>query len=470
VIDNTGVVERKLKPQVLKVVVPEARKLLRTVDIPPGLLEQEMKYLERVEWPKSTYLYSKLLEGVTLYEQIADGDELDLSYLDKFSHPYQSSTAHKYDGSLERNSRAMNKGTGLPNGGSKRENFNEFVGYVEEKIKPNPILENCYSIMPGVRTQQSHPDDPKVRLVFGVPGSTWYLECEAYDDAISKTVSAINPRDKIFVFYTEPSQLQEWVRNNYSSVNQWANLDAANFDSTVTASEIKQMVEYFAPQYEFKTLMSEYLIHASLVMPEGDLSRDGGMPSGSKSTNLFDGFCNVLDILESLARYKLDRYVECILVNGDDITVGLSTRLTSENLEKIGSASRRNIHADKSVLGDYAWNSKWYIDENFMTRPVFRVLNNIMFSERMKSAIYGSKEYIELAMAQQLHDIEQHPFGEEIIKSIAGISKYHISSMTDEQLLPAAEAYLEAHSWKEGQDAAGMLAQLRSSRYAQQGS
>ena len=257
-IDNTGIVERKLKPQVLKEVIPLARKLLRTSNMPPGLLDQEMKYLERVEWPKSVYLYSKLVEGVAHYSSIPVGEALKLEYLDQFTHPYIQASVHNYDGSLERNRRAMTKGTGLPNGGSKRDNFTDFTGYVDEKIKPNPILENCYSIMPGVRTQQSHPDDPKVRLVFGVPGSHWYMECEMIDDAITKTVSAINTSNKIFVFYTEPSLLKEWVRNNVGSVNQWANLDAANFDSTVTASEITQMVEYFAPQYEFYQLRDKF--------------------------------------------------------------------------------------------------------------------------------------------------------------------------------------------------------------------
>lgn len=460
-IDNTGVVERKLKAQILKIVAPLARKLLRTVGMPPGLIDREMIYLERLEWPKSKYLYAILLQSVQLYNEVSDSGPLDLSLLEMFSHPYCKAAVHKYDGSLERNRRAMSKGNGLPRGGTKRDNFTEFVGYVEEKVKPNPILENCLSIMPGVRTQQSHPDNPKVRLVFGLPGQQWYIECECIDDAISSTVESISTGQKIFVFYTERSVFQEWVTNNWSNVVQWANLDAANFDSSVTASEIKQMVEYFAPNYEFKDLVSEYLVHASLVMPEGDLPRDGGIPSGSKTTNLFDGFCNILDILEALARYKLLKYVECICVNGDDISIGLSTRLTNENLEKIGSASRRNIHAEKSVLGDFVWNSKWYIDENLMTRPVFRVLNNMMFSERMKSAIYGSKEYIELAIAQQCEDIEQHPFGEQIIKSVAGISKYHISTMTNEQLLPAAEAYQDAHSWKEGEDVNDLLARLR---------
>jgi hypothetical protein len=463
------VIERKLTPQVRKVVLPLARKLHRTTKTPPGLNEQEDKYLERVEWPKSIYKYSLLVEAMSHYNNVPGGDNLDLSYLDQFSHPWKHSMAHGLDLSLERNRRSLSKGASLPNGGSKREALSAAELYNDEKLKPNPILNNCYSIMPGIRTQQSHPDESKVRLVWGTPCHWWLVECEAFDDALSMTIEAVNAGtgNKIFVFYTEPSKLQEWVTNNWSGVVEWVNLDAEQFDASVTASEIAQMVEYFAPSYEFKELVKEYLIHASLVMPEGDLTRDGGQPSGSKTTNLFDGFCNVLDIIEAFARYKLDRYIVCILVNGDDITVGLSTKLSKENLEKIGHASRRNIHPDKSVVGYYVWNSKWYVDENLLTRPVFRVLNSIMYSERMKSSIYGSREYIEISTAQQCMDIENHPYGPQVIEAIAGISKYHISTLSNDELQQAGEAYLDAHSWKEGEDVNGMLSRLRESLYAQ---
>uniref|UniRef100_A0A2V0RK69 RdRp catalytic domain-containing protein n=1 Tax=viral metagenome TaxID=1070528 RepID=A0A2V0RK69_9ZZZZ len=467
-IDNIGRIERKLAPKLRKEVLPLARKLLRTSSIPSGLQFQEDKYLERVEWPRSTYKYSVLVEQSNAFANVPPGDELFID--DRWSHPWKQSAAFSFDLSLGRNRRSLPKGGSLPNGGSKRDNLAEAELYNEQKIKPNPHLENCYSIMPGVRTQQSHPDDPKVRLVWGTPTHWWMIECEAFDSALTYTIEAAGKADTdIFVFYTEPSKLQEWTRNHYSSVNQWVNLDASQFDASVTASEIKQMVEYFCGNYEFKELVKEYLVSAALVMPEGDLTRSGGQPSGSKTTNLFDGFCNVFDVIESFKRYKLDRFIQCICVNGDDITIGLDTKLTKDNLEKISQASRRNIHPDKSVTGEYLWNSKLYVDESLMTRPVFRVLNSLMFSERMKSSVYGSKEYIEIATAQQLMDIEQHPFGPDIIKAVAGISKYHISSMPDEQLQEAAEAYLDAHSWKEG-EVSDMLSSIRSSTYGQIGS
>jgi hypothetical protein len=351
-------------------VLPLARKLLRTTKIPSGLQFQEEKWLNRVEWPRGKYKYSVLKEQVSHFADVPEGEPLSID--DRWSHPWNKSSGYKLDLSLDRNRSSLSKGGSLPNGGTKKQNLREAELY-NEKVKQSQNLEDCYSIMPGVRTQQSHPDDPKVRLVWGTPTHWWLIECEAFDSALSMTIEAAGKADtQIFVFYTEPSKLQEWTKRFWSDVTQWVNLDATQFDSTVTASEIRQMVEWFAPDYEFKTLVQDYLVHAALVMPEGDLTRSGGQPSGSKTTNLFDGFCNVFDIIEALARFKLDRFIQCICVNGDDITVGLNTKLSKENLEKISHASRRNIDPDKSVIGDYLWNSKWYVDENLLTRPIFR--------------------------------------------------------------------------------------------------
>jgi hypothetical protein len=469
-IDNVGVIERKLAPKVRKDVLPLARKLHRTAKYPPGLKELEDKFLERVEWPKSVYKYNVLKQAVEPFMTVPIGDPLDLNILNEYTHPWTPSVTHELDLSLERNRRSLSKSGSLPLGGTKKDALDEAKLYNEQKLKPNPRLENCYSIMPYSRTQQSHPDEPKVRLVWGTPTHWWLIECEAFDDALTKTINKANDiQSRVFVFYTEPSKLKEWYQRYSSEVVEWVNLDAAQFDSTVTASEIAQMVEYFAPGYTFKDLVSEYLIHAALVMPEGDLTRDGGQPSGSKTTNLFDGFCNTIDIIEAFRRYKLDRYIVCIVVNGDDITIGLKTRLTKDNLTKISHASRRNIHEDKSVIGEFVWNSKWYVRENVLTRPVFRVLNSLMYSERMKDSIYGSKEYIEIATTQQLSDIEEHPYGAEIIKAVANITKYHISGMSDEQLAPAMEAYQDAHSWKEGEEVSDALSRLRGTAYGQLG-
>jgi hypothetical protein len=292
------------------------------------------------------------------------------------------------------------------------------------------------------------------------------MECEAFDSAITRTIANVQTRkDDIFVFYVDASIALEWIADKWSSVVQWANLDAEQFDASVTAPELAQVVEYFAPNYFRKELIKEYLIKADLVMPDEVISRSGGMPSGTKITNLGDGFVNVLDFIEAFARYKLDRYIECVMVNGDDISFGLSTRLTRENLEKLNSASRRKLNVDKVETGPFVWNSSLYSNGDIICATVGKTLNNMMFTERQKSAVHGSKEMFELKSAQQTKRIESNPMGPNVIKKLASITKYSINSMTNEELMPAAQA-LEEQDYME-RSAEDIIDEARKSLYAE---
>ena len=467
--DNVGIVERKLAPKIRSNVKPQMHQHLRTNQLPSGLDAQEKKFAEREEWPRSIYIWDVLLNGCKKFESVADSEPLILEYLDVFSHPWKKSSSFARDLELPRNKRSMVKSAGLPGLSSKRNELAAAIQYVDESIKSTPVLENLYSFLSGARTQQSPPEDPKVRLVWMEPISTWLLEVEAIDSAITATVEAISDQD-IFVFYTEPSKFQEWAANRWSDVVEWVNLDAEAYDTSVSATELEQLVNWFCGDYEFKELIIENLQSTQLALPNGQMSRYGGMPSGTKFTNLGDGWTNTLDIIEAFARYKLDRYIECVAVNGDDITVGLTTKLKDANLKQIATASRRNINYVKTVVGDYIWNSKLFIGETrdgelLMTRPLERVYNSLCFAERQKDSIYGSKEYIELATASILQDVEQHPCGDQFIESVANQTQFHLSSMSDEDLVPAAEAYADINSWREWDTPQVVIEHLRSTKY-----
>lgn len=466
--DNMGNSERKLAHLIRKQALPVYTKLIRTVSLPPGLLKREEDDRKKVEWPKGLYMWKSLVEAVEPYKTVPFGEDLILKYLDQYTHPWDKSLSYDYDPTLLRNRRSLSHGAGAPHLGKKRDAIAEAILY-NENLKGAQDLEKCWGILSGFRAQKrTKPGtDPVVRLVWGMPTHFWHMECEAFDSAISRTIANVQSRqDDIFVFYTDASIFQEWIRSKSSSVVEWANLDAEQFDASVTAPELRQVVEYFAPNYFRKDLIAEYLVSAQLYMPDEIVSRSGGMPSGSKITNLGDGFVNVLDFIQAFARYKLDRYIECILVNGDDISFGLSTRLSDENLDKISSASRRRLNVDKVERGPFVWNSSLYCDGDVdACATVGKTLNNCMFSERMKSAIHGSREMIELKMSQQTERIEPNPIGPEIIKILASISKYSINSMSDEQLMPAAQA-LELEDWKE-ESAQDIIDRARKSMYAE---
>lgn len=273
--DNMGSSERPIAPMLRKLVLPVARKEFRTTAFPPGLTEIEEKYLERLEWPKGMYQYSGFQTAVAYYESVPDLEAPSNLLVDSFSHPWCGSSAHDIDLNLDRNRRSMSHGGGFPLMGSKRDNLNEAMLY-NEKVKTSSALEDCWSILPGFRAQKpTEPGtDPVVRLVFGTPTHWWLLECEAFDDAITRTVLQSQALDTdINTFYYEANDLKKYINSKFPSVNEWIGFDFTRFDTSNTASMIRKMVEYFCPNYEFRDLIVEYLNRALVIMPEREVSR-----------------------------------------------------------------------------------------------------------------------------------------------------------------------------------------------------
>jgi hypothetical protein len=471
-IDSDNVVERPLASRVRDVIIPQINKLFRTTKLPSGLDILEKKFEERILWPRSIYKYSSLMEAAEKFRQNRIGEAYTTDVHQVMSHPFRPSTSFEFDESLERNRRALKKGNGPPNMGSKRDNLAELTQYNDEKIKPNPQLENCYSSLMGVRTQQSPADGPwKVRNVWGVPGHIWQLMCEAVDSALTATVEAVDPKLDIFVFYTEPSKFKEWFANIQDKVTEFVNTDASEYDTTVERVETDYTLDFLARDYEFVGLLKQYEGECALMTPEGDITRNGGKGSGMKTTGIGNSDTNCQDKYEAWVKTKLDRYLEGFGANGDDLTEACSTKLTKHNIEQISKFSRRTLNIDKFIVGDFVWNSKWYIGmdrsgEIIMTRPIYRLVNSTMYSERQKNAIYFSKEYTALALAQQLKDVEEHPLGLDVAKLYRKVDKYHISEFSDDQLSEAVDAYLDEHNYLEGYNSKSYLSSIRDSVYA----
>jgi hypothetical protein len=470
--DSDNIVERPLAERIRNEILPQINKLFRTAKLPSGLDQLEKRFQERILWPRSIYKYSVLMEAARAFEQNRVGEIYQVDALEIYSHPFKPSTSFNFDVNLERNRRALKKGNGPPNMGTKRDNLAELTQYNDEKVKPNPILENCMSSLMGVRTQQSPVEGPwKVRNVWGVPGHIWQLQCEAADSALSATVEAVNPKLDVFVFYTEPSKFKEWYANIESRVSEFVNADASNYDVTVQRVETDYTLDFMSRDYEFVELLKSYEGECSLMTPEGDITRNGGKGSGMKTTGYGNSITNVQDRNEAYTKAKLDGYIEGFGVNGDDITDAITTKLSEHNLEQINKFSRRTLNTDKFIVGDFVWNSKWYIGQDrsgeiVMTRPIYRLVNSTMYSERQKNAIYFSKEYTAIALAQQLRDVEEHPLGLEVAKLYRKYDKYHISEFSDSQLSEAVDAYLDEHNYLEHLNAETFLGPLRDSVYA----
>jgi hypothetical protein len=451
--DNTGIAKRILHDRIVKVVIPKVNKAFNTAEgWPSGLRIVEEDFKAKLYRPRSVYEFKVLEQLTNEYRLVEDTpyttgpDLLEDLFPD---HPFRGSKRWSFDAKLERNKRALKKGGSLPNGGDKQSNFAAAVQYVNEVIFPGNSIDKMFSILIYHRTQQQNAaGDTKVRPVHGFPTSTWYIEGIAFDDGITLTIKANGgDSNRIKLFYCEPGEIHRWFQNQSSGVVCWVNIDATGYDRNVGASELAVAVQHLAGGYEFTNLVSDYIIRASLVMPAGDIHRNGGQPSGSKQTNWGDALTNLLDHLEALSRLGLLKYLRCVLINGDDITFGFSTWVTAQNREKWARYSRREINPSKSHTGKFGWNSKWYIDDEIMTRPVYRVLNSLMFKEHQTNPITGSKEYVAIATAQQLEDLADHPLADLVLREVKRIDKYPVEAFTAKELRPAMEAYVDDHNW-----------------------
>lgn len=470
-VDNLGIAYRILYKSIVKYVIPQVNKAFRTTKLPPRLDEIEKEFERKLHRPRSIYKYDVLDKAVRAYENIPDipytnGPQL----IEDYSHPWRKSERYVFDDTLKRNKRALKKAAGLPKFGKKRDQIADALQFVDSVYSQPAALDKLYSIMPGYRTQQSPIDDPKVRLTHIIPVSQWAAECFCFDNGITRTIEANRKDDnEIKLFYDTPENIQTWYDHWNGEVIDWVNADATQYDVTVRAAELSACIQYFGGDCEFLDNVEDYIISADIVMPYGDIKRRGGMPSGSKITNLGDGWTNVADVLEAFERLKLRKFIKCIILNGDDISVEMATKVDTKTLDKFDRYSRRNVNPGKSKIGGFLWNSKWYIEGELRTRPVYRVLNSLMFKEHQINPITGSKEYVAIATAQQLQDIEQHPLSDLVYRLIAKIDKYPISQLSDAQLVEAAEAYVDDHNWNVDwvSDPATMIRDLKKSRYAE---
>jgi hypothetical protein len=257
--------------------------------------------------------------------------------------------------------------------------------------------------------------------------------------------------------------------NKYSDrVTCWVYIDATRFDQSVQSKEIGACWTYLAPDYPWKDLLAETVSRGTIVMPEGVVVRSGGMSSGSKITNMGDGIANVCDNLECLKILRLDRFVECILVNGDDISFGFSTRITDENLNKWANLSRRDVSPEKSRKFDDALvNSKWYCNGNIITRSIFRAINSLAFKEREASALSANAIYVAVARHQILLDVEEHPCYEVLARELAKYEEYTLGqAMDDPRWKETVEYFISTHDYMGNVDPDQFVQEMKKSRYA----
>jgi hypothetical protein len=428
--------------------------------------------MERVNWPRSVFKTSILLEAIDKFKYVKDEPNHYIELFDEYKDEmcWRPSSKYNFDATSQRNRRSMRKGAALPEGGKKRDALQGAIQYNEHVVKPSNNIDKCWSDVSGYRTQQSEPGDEKVRLVFMKPAHMWVMEGEALDDSIDQTVieaQKLSHRFQVFYFDARTG-LKEWMNKYISEVTHWVYIDATSYDTAVQNLEISACWTLLAPQYEFRELLIQHTASADLITPGGIVHRNGGMSSGGKITNPGDGLTNLFDHLECLRQLRLLRYLECVLINGDDITFGFSTHITDENLRKWANISRRDVSPDKSIKFDDALvNSKWWCDGSILTRSIFRAINSLAFAERESSALSANAVYVAIARHQILLDVEEHPLFEVLAKELAKYEEYPLKeAQADPRWAETLEYYFDTHDYMGNIDSTQFVTEMEQSRYA----
>jgi hypothetical protein len=434
-------------------------------------MKLEDKYLTRVDYQRSEYVWTDLRDKIRGFSTTKDGSRnppdqnIRREWFDA-----SSIASKKFEFKPLTIGKDLTKSAGLPyylnkdpEKRSKRANFRAIISNGNE-LESNPRLENSYPAAPQYRTQQNKgpgdsPDDRNLRAINQEPGDVWYLDTKVIGDAIDNVKrSKGKVNDRVFVDYVDQATLYQRFLEFQAHSKSIVVLDAHAYDHDVTSGEQQTYISELGanyPEQDTVSFLSDWYNKAEFTMPTDDgtgivyISKDGGMPSGTKGTNLIDSISNVNDIIESLG--PLASHVIGIIVLGDDIIVFFNSVVDTTGINKMASNSRRVINADKSdVFPDTAWFAKVYLDPDLpgWTKPVFLVLNSLTFKERESESIAASKYYGAIAATSILNSLENHPFGTQIVEYYwKRIDKYPIAGFTDKELAPAAEHYLKSHSW-----------------------
>jgi hypothetical protein len=301
----------------------------------------------------------------------------------------------------------------------------------------------------------------------------WVISVEAFGDALTRTDEAIDVGMPILLFHTQPEMIGKWYAKFESEVITWLSWDWTGYDQHLAAQLMEAVARFGMNSYAFADQELEFMLNCSIMGPWGTVTRYGANISGHLSTNWLNSLTNILHFLKVLDGLGLLRYVVCVLVNGDDIVIGFSTRLTPDNIEKINKRSFMVANTAKVDAGDYIWQSKLGIQKDtsgkiIVSRIPELIWNRIKYPERRKT-LESVKWLISMGIASTLEGVVvpgyENPVGADILRFFAKLDDLDIASATDKELMPSAEIMASEMSWKDVSTAQEVIDYIRNTRF-----
>jgi hypothetical protein len=451
---------------------------MRTAKLPTILGKYSVYYDERHEWPASPYYKARLeeaLEGKAGRHECESSDFFTIEEFEAlgFKHPFRAGSKYEFDQESTRVKQVRKKWAACPIGGTKGQNIPKALQYVNV-IKGNGLpLDDRYSTVVAIRTQPGPPGEGKVRDVEAVSTPDWIISVEGFGDALTQTDLAIDIGFPILLFHTRPEMIGKWFAKYESEVVSWLSWDWTGYDQNLAAQLMEVVARFGMNGYPFADQEVEFMLNCSIMGPWGTVTRYGANISGHLSTNWLNSLTNILHFLKVLDGLGLLRYVVCVLVNGDDIVIGFSTRLTPDNIEKINKRSFMVANTTKVDCGNGIWHSKLAIEKDttgkiIISRVPELVWNRIKYPERRKT-LESVKWIVSMGIASTTEGLVipeyEHPVGTELLRFIAEMDEVDLSTATDAELMPSAEIMAAEMSWRDITTAQDWIDFIRNTRY-----
>jgi hypothetical protein len=175
--------------------------------------------------------------------------------------------------------------------------------------------------------------------------------------------------------------------------------------------------------------ISHLFKNIKIISPDGILSGEHGVPSGSTFTNEVD----------SLAQYIVFRNCglrpEKFVIQGDDALVAC-TETQKDNINNMMKSYGMLINDEKSYFTHFGVYLQNLYSTDYRTSgiisgiyPVYRALNRLIYQERWSNfEDYGimGKDYYSIRSISILENCKHHPLFEQFVKFVYELDKYNL--------------------------------------------
>jgi hypothetical protein len=299
------------------------------------------------------------------------------------------------------------------------------------------------------RTQEGS----KTRTVWGYPIADTLLEMTYY-----RPILEYQSRQDWRSSVTTPANVDANVIKamKHASANDLylVSIDFSAYDASIKRSLIEPAFDYFRSLFQRSfhddlNYIMERMITIGIVSPDGILSGDHGVPSGSTFTNEVDSVVQYL-----ISREFTYEDLEYIQIQGDD---GIYASADPERLLDHFRSYGLNVNDGKSFTSkEFCVFLQKYYSHNYINRgiiggiyPTYRALGRLVYPERFvdfKEDLSG-KDYFAIRSLSILENCKYHPLFRDLVQYVMSLDKY--------TLIPSDEGirgYVKLREMQDGKD------------------